>query len=411
VRALATTLAVLAALLALPAGALANDQVRVEAEGSAARAVTLSGLGEPDVQSREYTAEDGTRVAITGHSLDEVLRKAGADPYRFAEAEVSLAGASVTLSRDELIRMDAFPDGRPVLWMEGAETRFLRPATTSEEPVQLGGAVPVSVRLSRPSELQVRAEASDRRVEPGDAVTFTATLSGADPGEGVDVTWYFDDGRRGSGLSVTHRFRKPGTYKVSVGARSAADEPGADDFVAVRVGRPPRGPDRAGGGTNRDADAPDSGVGAGASEPGGSAGGSSGAGAAGGGEDAAAEDDAATEDDAAAEDKTAAARRDAARRRRAAGRARAEENAARERRDRSPGTAREVTGIELADLSALSSDAGRDALQAARRGRLREDENSGAGVPAAVWWTLGLGALLALGAWREARSGPAPRVT
>jgi hypothetical protein len=404
VRALATSLAVLAALLALPAGAHANDQIRVEPEGSAARTVTLSGLGEPDVQAREYTAEDGTRVAITGHSLDEVLRKAGADPYRYAEADVSLAGASVTLSRDELVRMDAFPDGRPVLWMEGAEARFLRPATTSEKPVQLGGAGPVTVRLSRPSELQVRAEASDRRVKPGDAVTFTATLSGADAGEGVDVTWYFDDGRRGSGLSVTHRFRKPGTYKVSVGARSAADEPGADDFVAVRVGRPPRGPDRAGGGTNRDADAPDSGVGAGASEPGGSAGGSSGAGAAG-------SDDAATEDDAAAEDKTAAARRDAARRRRAAGRARAEEKPARERRDQESGTAREVTGIELADLSALSSDAGRDALQAARRGRLREDEDSGAGVPAAVWWTLGLGALLALGAWREARSGPAPRVT
>jgi hypothetical protein len=342
VRALATTLAVLAALLALPAGALATDQVRVVPEGASARTVTLSGLGEPDVQAREYTVEDGTRVAITGHSLDEVLREAGADPYRFAEAEVSLAGASVTLTRDELVRTDAFPDGRPVLWIEGTETRFLRPATTSEEPVRLGGAGLITVRLIRPSELQVRAEASDRRVELGDPVTFTATLSGADAGAGVDVSWYFDDGRRGSGLRVTHRFRKPGTYKVSVGARTGPDEPGADDFVAVRVGRPPRGPDRTGGGTNRDADAPDSGVGTGASEPGGSAGGSDVAGAAGG-------DEGAATDDAAAEDKAAAARRDAARRRRAAARERAEEDPARERRDREPGTAQEVTGIELAD--------------------------------------------------------------
>ena len=407
-RALATSLAVLAALLALPAAALATDQVRVEPEGSPARVVALSELGEPDVQAHQYTVDHGTgerRVAITGYSLDEVLRKAGADPYLFSDVEVSLAGASITISRDDMVRADAFPDGRPVLWMEGAEARFLRPATASEDAVQLSGPGPVTIRLSRPSQLQVRAEASDRRVEPGDAVTFTATVGGADAGEGVDVTWYFDDGRRGSGPRVTHRFRKPGTYKVSVGARTASDEPGADDFVAVRVGKPPRGPNRAGGGTNPDADAPDSGVGAGPSESGVSAGGSGGAGSA--------ASEGTAPEDTAAEDQAAAARRAAARRRRAAARARrerAKRPPAREG-DRQPAATRAVTGIELADLSALSSDAGRDALQAARRGRLRESEDAGAGVPPAVWWTIGLGGLIALGAWREMRSRPAARVT
>jgi hypothetical protein len=70
---------------------------------------------------------------------------------------------------------------------------------------------------------------------------------------------------------------------------------------------------------------------------------------------------------------------------------------------------RQVRGIELADLSGLSSAAGRDALRAARRGDLRAEDGSGTSIPPAVWWTLGTAALLGLGGWREARSRPAGR--
>jgi PKD domain len=401
VRALATSLAVLAALLALPAGALGNDQVRVEPEGSPARTVSLSGLGEPDVPARVYTVDDGTgarRVPVTGYSLDRLLDAADVDPYRFAGLEVSIAGASVGVSRDEVTRAGSFAEGPPVFWMEGVEPRFVRPAGASAGSVLLAGAGPVAIRLMRPSRLTVSAEASDRRVDPGDPVTFTATVAGAPVGEQVDVTWYFDDGSRGRGPRPTHRFRTPGTYDVTVGARTSPGDPGAFDIVSVRVGNAPDGPNRRGGGTSRDADAPDSGVGAGA-------GGSSATGGSRGSD----------ESNGAGEGVPARA---AAERRRERGRRRGEQRESRPQpaqpRARSePGEAsasRQVRGIELAGLSALSSQAGRDALRAARRGRLREDdEDSGAGIPAAVWWALGLSGLLGLGAWREARSGPAGR--
>jgi PKD domain-containing protein len=302
-----------------------------------------------------------------------------------------------------VIRADAFPDGPPVLWMDGAELRFLRPAGAAAGPVLLAGPGPAAIRLSRPSKLEVRAEASNRRVESGDPVTFTATVDGAPAGEQVEVSWYFDDGRRGRGVRVTHRFRRPGTYDVSVGARISADDPGADDFVTVRVGKPPDGPNRKGGGTNAAANAPDSGVGTGPGGPGGSGSGS-GTGGSPNGDGGSAD----SGDDAAARDEAAARRR--ARRRRAAAREQRERAERRDdpEREQAPGEpagGRQVRGIELADLSALSSDAGRDALQAARRGSPREEDESGAGIPPAVWWTLGTAALLGLGGWREAR-GP-----
>jgi PKD domain len=389
-------LAAVVALLCVPAAAHANDEIRVEPEGSAARTLMLSGLGAADVQEREYTFDDGSgerRVAITGWSLDLVLRKAGpdADPYRFAGMEVTVAGADVALDREEVTRAGAFPDGPPVFWMENGELRFLRPAGDGAGPVLLAGPGPATVRLDRMSELRVRAEASDRRVEPGDRVTFTANVEGASEGQRVDVSWYFDDGRRGSGARVTHRFRKPGTYKVSVGARTSSDDPGADDFVTVRVGKPPDGPDREGGGTNPDARAPDSGAGTGPSGPGGSGPGNGTGGSPNDGGESGADD-------------APPAREETERRRR--------EEPEREADPADRPGGRQVNGIELADLSALSSDAGRDALRAARRGNPRaENEDSGMGIPPALWWTLGTAALLGLGGWREARGRPAARVT
>jgi PKD domain len=407
VWALATSLGVLAAVLALPASALATDEVRVEPEGSSARTLNLSALGDPDVQAREYETGAG-RAALTGWSLDRVLDAANVNPYRFGDVEIAAPGTSVTLDRDEFLDPGAFPDGPPLFWMQDGTSRFLRPVSATGGATQVGGGGPITVRLSRPSRVSVSAAASKTRLDPGERVTFTAAVEGAAEGERVAISWYFDDrSDRVSGARVTHRFREPGTYVVLVSATTADDDPGADDFVRVRVGPEPDGPDRQGGGTNPDANAPDSGVGTGAAGPasGGAGDGSGGAGGSGAG-DSGTGDSTADADEAAAAGREARRRRAAARERRER-RERAEQRPVREERDAEPGATREVAGIELADLSALSSEAGRDALQAARRGRLREDEeDSGAGIPPALWWTLGLTGLLGLGAWREARGRP-----
>jgi len=184
----------------------------------------------------------------------------------------------------------------------------------------------------------------------------------------------------------------------------------------VQVGRARAGPNRKGGGTNTDANAPDSGSGT-------ATGGAEGTGSAGGGSSAAGDGDGSAGADAGgstgahdgaetARDDAAAARHRAARRR-AAARRRSEARARqREEQDESieAGAPRAVSGIELADLSALSSQAGRDAVQAARTGRLREEDEEGGGIPPGVWWSLGTAALLGLGGWREARGRPASRL-
>jgi hypothetical protein len=415
-RALATSLGVLAALLAAPASALATDEVRVEPEGSGTRTVNLSALGDPDVVARDYETGAG-RAALTGWSLDRVLDAANVNPYRFGDVEIAAAGTSVSLDRDEFLDPGAFPDGPPVFWMQDGASRFLRPASASGGAGQVGGGGPITVRLSRPSQLSVSAAASKTRLDPGERVTFTATVEGAAEGEPVTVSWYFDDdGDRVRGGRVTHRFRKPGTYDVTVSATTADDEPGADDFVTVRVGPEPDGPDRKGGGTNPDASAPDSGVGMGAPGPasGGLDGGSAGTGVGEAGTDDGEAGDGEAGDSSAVADEAAAARRSAARRsaqaRRKAQARRERPDEERERSTGEPGGSEQVSGIELADLSALSSQAGRDALRAARTGRLRDEEDGqGSGIPPAVWWTLGTSGLMGLGGWREARGRPPAR--
>ena len=400
-RAAATFLVVLGALLALPAAALATDQVVVQPEGANARTVSLTALGDPDVQGREYETGAG-RAALTGWSLDRVLDAANVNPYRFGDVEIAAAGTSVTLDRDEFLDPGAFPDGPPVFWMPDGMSRFLRPVSASGGPTQVGGGGPITVRLSRLSRLSVSAAASKTRLDPGERVTFTAAVEGAAQGEPVAISWYFDDrGDRVSGARVTHRFRKPGTYVVLVSATTADDDPGADDFVRVRVGPEPDGPNRQGGGTNPDANAPDSGVGTGAAGP---ASGGAGDGSAGAGESG-------TGDSSLDADEAAAARRSAARRRaqarRMAEKRRERPDEEREASTDEPDGSEQVSGIELADLSALSSQAGRDAVQAARTGRLREEDEEGGGIPPGVWWSLGTAALLGLGGWREARGRPA----
>lgn len=255
-------LALIAALaLCPPAWA---GTVTVAPEGGEPVSFSLAEL-EPrwDVRDRTYTLRDSggdTPVVVSGISIDRLLAAAGVDPFRYAGATVSAGGRTVALARDLLTDPAAFPEGRPVFHLDASGARFLRPSTGPGDfnaADHLAGDV--TVELARASRLRVVATASDRRVEAGDRITFTAVVEGAAAGEQVRVRWTFDDGRSASGTRVRHRFRRPGTYQVVVGATSGADPAGASAVVTIRVGRPPPGPDREGGGTNPDAPAPDSG--------------------------------------------------------------------------------------------------------------------------------------------------------
>jgi hypothetical protein len=392
VRQLALTLFVLL-LAAPPASALANDELRIEPEGRDPVTLAISQLGEPDVQGQPYLLPGTTQpVPITGYSLDRVLRVADVDPYQFDSLTIAGTSGTAQLTREEAIGDVTFPEGPPVFYVENGDARFLRPARGTE-PAQLASGGPMAVQIAALDELSVSAKASPRRVKVGDKVRFTATVTGAPPGENPVIEWNFDDGGGDTGSPVTHRFRRPGTYKVTVGATTTGDRVGADDFVTVRVGKAPGGPDRQGGGTNPDENAPDSGAGTGS---GGTAAPSTPAAPAPVTPAAPTTPSTPSTPYEPVDEPPQPQQQDPGQ----------SENPV-EPEDAADGL-EPVEGIELADLSALSSQAGRDAVEAARRGREREEANRDEGVPNGVWWFLSISGLLGLGGLLERGRRPRP---
>lgn len=209
-------------------------------------------------------------------------------------------------------------------------------------------------------------------------MTFDASVGRAGSGEQVELTWNLDDGTRATGEQVTHRYARPGRYDVVVSATTTGDEVGNSAVVSVQVGDPADGPDRKGGGTNPDANAPDSGPGTGSGSGPGSAG-------RGGSEDAAA--GSAAEGDSSPPGSPGDRER---------------------RRDRRRGDgAALVEGTLLADAEASPSPAVASAARAARTGRPDADS---ATIPREAWGIAVTLALLAAGGLLELR-GQRPRRT
>ncbi|HWM62540.1 MAG TPA: PKD domain-containing protein [Solirubrobacterales bacterium] len=257
-----------------------SAQVTVVSPGGAQQTLSLEALaGQEDVRDRPYalrSARGESTQTVTGFSLAAILTAAGVDTYGFSYLEAQRpAGGSVLLSRHQALDPGAFAEGTPVVYATATGTGFLRPSSGPEDlnaTDAFEAPQGVTLVLRRDSPLQVRAKASTQRTKAGQKVTFNAIVEGAGSGEQLAYSWYFDDGHSASGANATHSFAERGSYDVVVGVTTPGDEAGVSAVVTVQVGAPLAGPDRKGGGTDKDAKAPDHGAatgtpGAGSSSP------------------------------------------------------------------------------------------------------------------------------------------------
>jgi hypothetical protein len=268
---LAIAAAVFFSSAAVMAGSALADaaQVTVVTPSGSEQTLALEALaGSEDVVERGYllrsaSGESGTTV--TGFSLATILAAAEADPFGFSYLEVQrpAGGSSVLLSRHQALDPGAFPEGPPVVYATAAGTGFLRPSAGSED-VNANDSFEapqgIALVLRKGSPLLVEVKASTERTRPGKAVSFSAVVGRAGSGEQLSYSWYFDDGHSASGASAQHSFAKRGSYDVVVGVTTPGDRAGASAVVTIQVGAPLSGPNRKGGGHNRDAEAPDHGV-------------------------------------------------------------------------------------------------------------------------------------------------------
>ena len=265
---LALALAILACASPMTGTAQADAaQVTVVSPGGAQQTLSLDLLAGSEDVAGPYvlrSASGETTQIVSGFSLGKIVEAAGADPIGFSYLEVQRpTGGAVILSRHQALDPGAFPDGFPVVYATAAGTGFLRPSAGPEDlnsTDAFEAPQGITVVLRKGSPLQVRAKASSLQTRPSKTVTFTALVDKAGSGEQLTYSWYFDDGHSGSGPTTSHSFAKRGSYDVVVGVTTPGDDVGASAVVTVQVGAPLSGPDRKGGGTNQDEDAPDHGA-------------------------------------------------------------------------------------------------------------------------------------------------------
>jgi hypothetical protein len=210
-------LALLLAALA-PAAAQGASVTIVEPDGKE-HPLDLAALA-PDVRDATYElrAPDGgtSPVAVpAGFSVRALLRAADVELDSFEYLEVPFGEEGALVLRDQAVVREM----PPVVWEDADGLHFLAP-TTGDEDVNIDdfvtaadGALRVQLQLGTP--IDVRIDASARRVRRGGRIAFAAVIElGNRPG--LRFEWYFDEGANEYGATRSHRFQRSGRHLVLV---------------------------------------------------------------------------------------------------------------------------------------------------------------------------------------------------
>jgi hypothetical protein len=212
-----------------------------------------------DVPAGTYTlrAEPGGGDAIAhppAVSLARVLELAGVAPAALRSVAIARPrGAPLVLHAPDLARPAPFPDGPPIVWLDGGSVRFLRPVrdaadvNAADNIATTGGDL--VVRVQQGVQLSVSVRVSRSRARARERVHLEAHVDGMPGGGAAAVRWRFGDGATATGAAVAHRWRAPGVYSVVAAATGADGSSGASEPVLVRVGAARAEHGATGGGT------------------------------------------------------------------------------------------------------------------------------------------------------------------
>lgn len=255
-----------AAALGVGASTASAADVNVQfARDSGQATVSLSSLeSQFDVdQAYEIRSTSGSTQSeqVRGITIAALLNAVKAElGYGGVEIERP-EGGTVFISKAQI---DAGSPS-PVVYESAGQVRFLRPSygpsdANAADLVSTGGTL--VIRQTERPRIQVDAKSSKSKAKVRESVKFSATVTGAGAGEDYTVTWLFDDGTKATGLEVSHRFKKRGSYKVIATVETTGSNPvNHSDVAPVQIGKAVKSKkNRSGGGNNDASGAPDSGA-------------------------------------------------------------------------------------------------------------------------------------------------------
>ena len=255
---LTALLAGLAVALSLAAPQSAGAAVLVRLGDTAEEERLSAGqvLASADVRSRSYElrtgAGSGRRLKLTGMSIRALLERAGIDPGGVERVKIFRANGSLIALTAQDVVAPPFADGPALVYSDGANVGFLRPVRPSGGPnvqdhVKPVPGVDIEVIVDGNRDLTVKANASPRRAEVGETITFTASVDDPPAGATLTYIWTFADGttRTTSTRTVRHAYRQPDPSALTMvevegaGGPECASTCGGNAQVTVRVGDPP----------------------------------------------------------------------------------------------------------------------------------------------------------------------------
>jgi hypothetical protein len=201
--------------------------------------------------SRTYTlraapGEADETVARRGLAVRRVLALGGFDPGGYSYLTVPRAdGTTAYLPASDFSEPPPFPEGPVLVWVDVDSTHFFRPVLGPEDANAADNLATPSgeaLRIGLHDGALLHVFATDSNGDParGETVSFSASASGALPGERLSYRWSFGDGGFAEGGEVTHSFSSAGTYEVAASALGSSESGGEAAPLRIVVGDPPQ---------------------------------------------------------------------------------------------------------------------------------------------------------------------------